>query len=190
VHVAKNVGATVIATGRSDDKLAVVKAQGADHVINCKKVDGDVGVRSFKDEVKELTAGRGVDVVYDGVGGDISLESLRCVSFGARFLIVGWASTPGVAKGKGQRGAPQANLLPTNLIMMKGLNVLGCPMAISTKNDPSIRKPRLQQIMQWVADGEIHPYVSQVFALADFKAAMQAKWEGKIIGGCVLHPPV
>jgi len=125
VHIAKLLGATVIATGRFNDKLTIVKEQGADYVINCKPIEGERGVRKFRDEVKALTDGRGVNVVYDGVGGDISLESMRCVSFGARFLIVGWASTPFVAKGKGQRGAPNANMLPTNLIMIKGLKVLG-----------------------------------------------------------------
>ena len=59
--------------------------------------------------------------------------------FGARYLVVGWAATPFVARGQGQRGAPNANLLPTNLIMMKGLDVLGCPTVISTVNDPSLR---------------------------------------------------
>jgi NADPH2:quinone reductase len=188
VHIAKLLGATVIATGRSDEKLALVKAHGADHVINCANLDGTTGVRRFRDEVKALTGGRGVDVVYDGVGGDVSLESLRCVSFGARFLIVGWASTPAVANGRGQRGAPNANQLPTNLIMMKGLDVLGSPMVIGTVNNPALRAPRLNQIMQWAADGLIKPYVSSVYDLADYKEAMLAKWNGKVTGGCVLHP--
>jgi NADPH2:quinone reductase len=188
VHVAKLLGATVIATGRSDDKLAIVRAQGADHVINCGSTDGSPGVRRFRDEVKALTGGRGVDVVYDGVGGAISLESLRCMRFGARFLVVGWAATPNVARGKGQRGAPNANLLPTNLIMMKGLDVLGCPTVLSTLNDPSIRAPRLDRIMQWVEEGRLHPYISHVFPLDDFKEAMRAKWRGDVVGGCVLHP--
>ena len=64
------------------------------------------------------------------------------------FSIVGWASTPFVAKGKGQRGAPNANSLPTNLMMMKGLDVLGCPTVISTLNNPSLRAPRLEQEVQ------------------------------------------
>jgi NADPH2:quinone reductase len=169
----------VIATGRSADKLAVVRAQGADHVL---------ATTSLRDEVKALTAGRGVDVVYDGVGGDISVESLRCVRFGARYLIVGWAATPSVARGKGQRGAPNANQLPTNLIMMKGLDVLGCPTVISTVNDPSIRAARLAQVLAWARTGQIAPYVSHRFALADFKAAMLAKWRGEVIGGCVVNP--
>jgi NADPH2:quinone reductase len=188
VHVAKLLGATVIATGRSDAKLAVVKAQGADHVINCKAEGGEGGVRQFRAEVKELTQGRGVDVVYDGVGGEISLESLRCVRFGARFLVVGWAATPFVAQGKGQRGAPNANVLPTNLIMMKGLDVLGCPTVISTVVDPSIREPRLAAVLGWAESGKILPHVSHVFPLAEFKTAMRAKWSGEVIGGCVLHP--
>ena len=185
VHLAKLLGATVIATGRSDAKLAVVEAQGADHVVNTR---AETGVRSFRDEVKALTGGRGVDVVYDGVGGDISLESLRCVRFGARYLIVGWAATPFVSRGKGLRGAPNANQLPTNLIMMKGLDVLGCPTVISTVQDPSLRAPRLAQILAWANDGSIVPHVSHTFPLAEFATAMRAKWNGDVIGGCVLHP--
>jgi NADPH2:quinone reductase len=168
VHVAKLVGATVIATGRSEAKLAVVKSQGADHVI---------GTQSLRDDVKRLTDGRGVDVVYDGVGGDISAASLRCVHFGARYLIVGWAATPGAV-----------NQLPTNLIMMKGLDVLGCPTVISTVNDPSIRTARLAQIMAWVNAGQLVPYVSRTYPLADFKTALHAKWNGDFVGGAVLHP--
>ena len=188
VHIAKIIGATVIATGRNDEKLETVKQQGADHVINCRAAEGESGVSRFRDEVKALTGGRGVDVVYDGVGGDISLESMRCVSFGARFLVVGWASTPFVSKGKGQRGAPNANMLPTNLIMMKGLKVMGCPTVISTQHDASIRPKRLEAIMQWVESGQLKPYISHTYSLSDIKEAMKAKWKGDIIGGCVVHP--
>ncbi len=185
VQLAKILGATVIATGRSEAKLAHVREQGADHVI---QTAGEEGLRAMRDQVKALTGGRGVDVVYDGVGGDISVESLRCVAFGARFLVVGWAATPFVAKGKGGRGAPNANVLPTNLIMMKGLDVLGCPTAISTAHDPSIRPARLAQILAWAEEGRIHPHVSHVFPLTEVKAAMRAKWSGEVTGGCVVHP--
>ncbi|MBK7398169.1 MAG: NADPH:quinone oxidoreductase family protein [Myxococcales bacterium] len=186
VQVAKLLGAKVIATGRSDKKLAIVREHGADHVISVTGPDGTL--RKFRDEVKALTGGAGVDVVYDAVGGDISLESLRCVRFGARFLIVGWASTPFVAQGKGLRGAPNANQLPTNLVMMKSLDVLGCPTAISTAFDPSSRPPRLAKVLQWAADGLITPHVSHTFPLASFREAMKARWTGEVTGGCVLHP--
>lgn len=185
VHVAKRVGATVIATGRSPDKNALVAEEGADHVIDTGTDDGSV--RRFRDEVKALTGGKGVDVVYDGVGGALSLEALRCVRFGARFVIVGWAATPFVAKGKGGRGAPNANQLPTNLIMMKGLDVLGSPTVIGTKNDPSLRAPRLKQIWQWVDEG-LRPRVGATFPMSEVHAAMRAKWESRVVGSCVLHP--
>ena len=181
VHVAKLLGAKVIAAGRSDEKLAVVKAQGADQVINTSS-------GSFREEVKALTGGQGVEVVYDGVGGDLSIEALKCVRFGARFLIVGWASTPFVAKGKGQRGAPNANQLPTNLIMMKGLDVLGCPTVISAVNDPTLRGPRHELLWKWVESGALEPHVSHVFPLSEVKEAMRAKWRGEFSGGGVLHP--
>ena len=186
VHLAKIIGATVIATGRRADKLDVVRAQGADHVINT--VDPQGGLRPFRDEIKALTGGEGVDVVYDGVGGDISVESMRCTRFGARFLIVGWAATPFVSRGKGRRGAPNANMLPTNLMMMKGLDVLGCPTVITTHRDPSIRTARLAQIMAWVDAGQLKPLVGQAFALTEIAEAMRAKWESRFVGGCVVHP--
>jgi NADPH2:quinone reductase len=188
VHVAKLMGATVIATGRSEEKLAVVKEQGADHIVNTGLPDGEKGVKRFREEVKDLTGGKGVDVVYDGVGGEISLESLRCVRFGARYLIVGWAATPFVAKGKGGRGAPNANVLPTNLIMMKGLKVLGCPTVIATQHDPSIRPKRLGQVLAWVEAGKLTPHVSHTFTLDNIQEALRAKWTGKIIGGCAVRP--
>ncbi len=172
VHIAKLLGATVIATGRSPAKLEVVAAQGADHVITTTQL---------RDQIKALTAGQGVDVVYDGVGGDLSVESLRCVRFGARYLIVGWAATPFVTR-------TQANLLPTNLIMMKGLDVLGCPTAISTAHDPSTRAPRLAQILGWAATGKIRPLVARRYALADVADALRAKWHGETVGGIVVHP--
>jgi NADPH2:quinone reductase len=156
--------------------------------VSTKGGKGQEGLRPFKDEVKALTGGAGVDVVYDGVGGDISLESMRCVKFGARFLVVGWAATPFVAKGKGERGAPNANVLPTNLIIMKSLDVLGCPTVISTVMNPASRAPRLAQVLAWAEEGKIRPHVSHVYPLADFRQAMRDKWNGVVIGGAVLRP--
>lgn len=185
VHVAKLVGARVIATGRTAEKLAIVEEEGADHVLATS--DGD-GVRRFRDDVRALTDGAGVDVVYDPVGGPISVESMRCVTFGARFLIVGWAATPLVAKGKGQRGAPNANQLPTNLIMMKGLKVLGCPTVIGTHRDPGLRPPRLRQIFAWIAEGRLTPRVGPGYPLDEVRDAMRAKWDSRFVGGCILRP--
>ena len=188
VHIAKHLGATVIATGRTASKLRAVAEQGADHILDTSPAEGETGIRRFREEVKALTEGRGVDVVYDGVGGPISLESLRCVRFGARYLIVGWAATPFVARGRGQRGAPNANVLPTNLIMMKGLDVLGCPTVISTQHDPSIREPRLEAILRWAGEGALVPHIGGRYSLDDFAQAMRAKWTSAHVGGVVVHP--
>jgi NADPH2:quinone reductase len=73
-------------------------------------------------------------------------------------------------------------------LMMKGLDVLGCPMAIATTNDPSLRAPRLAAVLAWAAGGRIRPHVSHAFPLAAFKDALRAKWNGEVVGGCVLHP--
>lgn len=188
VQMCRMLGAKVIATGRSDEKLEQLKPHGADHLINIRGTDYASGVRQFRDEVKALTDGRGVDVVYDAVGGDVSLESLRCVAFGARFLIVGWTSTPNVADGKGRRGAPRANQLPTNLIQMKGLDVLGCPAAITVQRSPEKREPRRSQILEWAAAGKLTPHVSRVFPISQAREALLARWEGGILGGCALRP--
>ena len=183
VEIARLTGARVLAAGRSAAKLGAATARGAEHVV----VVGE-GAEPLRDQVKALTGGKGVDVVYDPVGGDLSVESLRCVAFGARFLIVGWASTPDVARGKGGRGAPRANQLPTNLLMMKGVDVLGCPVVITTARDPSIRPPRLAQILAWAGAGQLAPNVSHTYPLADIREAMRAKWRGEVVGGCVVHP--
>ena len=187
VQVARLAGATVIASGRSDAKLAEVAAAGADHVLNTLG-DGDEPVRRFRDEVKALTGGRGADVVYDTVGGATSEEALRACAFGARFVIVGWTSTPDVARGRGARGAPRANRLPTNLIQMKGIDVLGAPAVISVAHDPSLRPPRLARVIDWAASGAIEPRVSHAFDLGDWRAAMLARWRSEPLGGCVVRP--
>jgi len=184
VHVAGILGATVIAVGRDPEKLAQVKAHGADHVVAV----GEDGAGRIRDEVKALTGGKGVHVVWDGVGGPISVEAIRSMRFGGRLCIVGWAAPPFVARGKGRRGAPNANVLPTNLIQMKGLDILGCPAVIATKHDPTLRPTRLEWIRARIAEGRLRPHVGPAYALEDYAEAMTAKWRSRHLGGCVLHP--
>ncbi|MBV69957.1 MAG: hypothetical protein CMH52_01285 [Myxococcales bacterium] len=188
IQVAKSLGARVLATTRTAHKVEQLKQLGADHVI-CTQGESDGDVRRFRDDVKLLTDNRGVDCVYDGVGGPTSLEAIRCTRFGARFLIVGWASTPDVARGRGRRGAPNANRIPTNLILMKSLDVLGCPAVISTKHDPSLRATRQDDLLLWAEQGRIKPYISHRFQLQNLKEALLAKWTGDIIGGCAILAP-
>ena len=146
--------------------------QGAHHTI----CTGGEERQPLRDSVRALTGGKGVDVVYDGVGGAISEESLRCVRFGARFLLVGWASTPLVAKGKGGRGAPNANRLPTNLMLMKGLR-LGCPAVISAQKIQVFGRKEFD-LNAWQRRAPSDP-TFHIFDLADAKKALMAKWREK-----------
>lgn len=178
VALAKLQGAIVIAAGRSPEKLAVVRAQGADHVI----VLGDDAPR-LSAEVKRITDGHGADVVYDPVGGNASSEGLRAAAYGARVLVVGWASTPLVA-----RGGRDPNTLPTNLILMKSLDVLGSPAAIAVHRDPSVRTRRLTDILAWARAGRMRPHVGAHFELGELNTALRAKWEGRYAGNVVVRP--
>ena len=186
VQVAKILGAIVIATGRSERKLAQVKAFGADHLINTSP-DSEGRLPKFREQVKDLTGGRGAAILFDTVGGDISLESLRSLAFGGRMVIVGWAQNTNVAKGGGKRGSENADRLPTNIIQMKGLHVMGAPMVIHSTREPGIRAPRLAKIFQWLGEKRITPFVSHAFPISDYRRAMHAKLAGEVNGGCVLR---
>jgi len=185
VQICSAMGVNVIATGGSDHKLNVVEKQclGEGKIIGRHNYNSE---SSLVKDVKEVV--KAVDVVYDTVGGlELGKNSLRVMKFGGRYCIVGWTSTPFAGGGRGA-GADHAtaNVLPTNLMMMKGAQVLGCPMAIHTNLDPSIRKPRMETIDRLVEEGLIKPHISHEFKLADAKEALLAKWNRKIIGGCVL----
>ena len=146
-------------------------------------------MRPFRDDVKALTGGRGVDVVYDGVGGDISLESLRCVRFGARFLIVGWAATPFVARGKGQRGAPERQRAADQPDHDEGPRRARLPdRDLDRRRSRRSARRGSRRSSRGPRAGKLTPHVSHTFPLAEFKDAMRAKWNGEVIGGCVLHP--
>lgn len=181
VALGKLLGATVIAAGRSRDKLAVVAREGADHVLCTADEAG--APRRFRDDLKALTGGAGVDVVYDAIGGETSVEALRGTAFGGRFVLVGWSSTPSAA-----RGDTPANTLPTNLVLMKSIDVLGSPAAISVLRDPSVRAPRLEAILTWAREGKLHPLVSKAYPLGELREALRAKWQSRHAGNVVVHP--
>jgi NADPH2:quinone reductase len=178
VQLGKLLGASVIAVGRSPEKLEIVHAHGADHVLRTGE-----GAPPLREQLKALTGGSGVDVVYDAVGGPISTEALRGAAFGARFVVVGWSATPFV--GRGER---DPNMLPTNLILMKSIDVLGSPAAIAVHRDPALRTERLAQILEWAREGRLRPLVSRTFAFAELPEALRAKWESRYPGNIVVHP--
>ena len=165
VQVGKILGATVIATSGSDEKLAVVTANGADHTINYSN--------GFRDRVKELTDGRGADVIYDPIGADVFDESMRCLNWGARILILGFVGgRPALAK--------------TNHLLIKGASAVGVRLGGFNDFEPETAVENLRVLAQWAADGKIVPHVSHTFLLEQAADAMQAIIDRKVIGKCVL----
>jgi NADPH2:quinone reductase len=169
VHVAKLLGAFVIATGGSAEKLAVVREQGADHTIVVPPGGG------FRDEVKALTSGRGVDVVYDPVGGDLFDESMRCITWGARLLVIGFTGgRPATAR--------------TNQLLIKGASVIGIRAGEIGRQVPGTVERNMAILLGWVADGRLKPHVSHRFAFSRAGEALQAVTDRKVVGKAVLIP--
>ncbi len=165
VQIGKVLGATVIATAGSDEKLAVVAANGADHVINY--TDG------FRDRVKELTGGRGADVIYDPIGADVFDESMRCLNWGARILILGFV---------GGRAA----LAKTNILLIKGASAVGVRMGGFNEFEPETAAANLRVLVEWAEAGKIAPHVSHTFPLDRVAEALQTIIDRKVIGKCVI----
>lgn len=180
VHIAKAIGAHVIATGRNLEKLKIVQKQGADDILVLK--EDEEGRYHFKDAVRSLLGGKGVDVVYDGVGGKVITESLRTLRFQGKYLVIGWASTPLIAKEK-----QKTNVIPSNLVLMKSLHVIGSPAVISAQKDPNIRKQRMNDLLGWVNAGKMVPYCTKVYPLTEIKEAFKARLSGDLVGGIAVQ---
>ncbi len=171
VDLGKQLGATVIATGGRDDKLAVVKARGADHVINYTQADGTLG--GFREKVKELTDGRGADVIFDPVGGDVFDESMRCINWNGRILPIGFTS------GRW----PQA---PVNLILIKHISIIGARAGEYGRRDPVRGKENDATLQAMATDGRIDPYICRGFPLAEAVAAMRLLENRDVVGKTVV----
>jgi NADPH2:quinone reductase len=161
----------VIATGGTDEKLAIVKARGADHVINYTLPDGRLG--GFRDRVKALTGDRGADVVYDPVGGDVFDESMRCVNWNARLLTIGFTS------GRW----PQAAV---NLILIKSLSVIGVRAGEYGRREPEKGAIVHEALLDLARSGRIDPYISAAFPLEDAVSAMRMLTDRKVVGKVVV----
>ncbi len=167
VEIAKAMGAKVIAAASSAEKLAVAKAAGADELINYSETN-------LKDEVKRLTGGQGVDVIYDPVGGDLFDQAIRSIAWNGRLLVVGFAS------GR----IPE---LAVNLCLLKGAAVLGVFWGAFAQRQPQDNAANFQQLFAWYAEGKVKPLVSQVFALEQAAAAINALGQRKAVGKVVVQ---
>jgi NADPH2:quinone reductase len=165
VEIGKMLGATVIAAASSEAKLAAAKAKEADHLLLYAR-------EPFRDAVKRMTDGRGADVVFDPVGGEILENSLRCIAWGARVLVIGFTGGIGLAR--------------TNLLLIKGASVLGVRAGEAARRDPRLGEVRIKNLLQWAEAGKIRPHISHRLPLEDYAQAMRLLIERKAIGRVAL----
>ena len=145
VAIGKQLGATVIATASSSEKLEVAGQHGADQLIDTSRED----VRA---RVKELTGGRGADVVYDPVGGDLFAASLRSMAFEGRILVIGFAGGT----------VPQ---IPANHLLVKNVDVIGLNWPAYAELNPQVMTESFRTLLQWYLEGAIQPFVSAIYGL-------------------------
>lgn len=168
VEIGKIMGARVIAAASSDDKLDVCKKAGADDLINYGKDD-------LRQRLKELVGDKGVDVVYDPVGGPYSEPALRATAWGGRFLVVGFA-------------AGEIPKIPLNLALLRERSIIGVYWGDWTRHDPAGHVRNVKQLVQWIAAGRIKPLVSERVSLRDTPAALARLTERKVKGKIVVQP--
>ncbi|HDS1734003.1 NADPH:quinone oxidoreductase family protein [Pseudomonas sp. BP8] len=166
VEIGKAMGATVIAAASSADKLAVAKAAGADELIDYSKA-------SLKEEIKRLTGGQGVDVIYDPVGGELFDQAVRGLAWNGRLLVVGFASGT----------IPQ---LPVNLALLKGASVVGVFWGAFAQRQPEDNAANFRQLFAWHAEGKLKPLVSQTYPLAEAGAAIERLAQRQAVGKLVV----
>lgn len=173
VECAKAAGARVIATARGADRLQVVRDHGADAVLDSLDFDGDAA-SSFRDAVKDLTGGAGVDIVYDPVGGVLAEQSLRCLGIDGRLLLIGFAggSLP---------------VFPPNHLLVKNVSIIGFYWGAYRRHAPHRVQSSFAQIGDWLKNGLLRPTVSQTFALADAAQALNALRHRSITGKAVIR---
>ena len=166
VQIAKQLGATVIATSESDDKLSIVGSCGADYLVNCKN--------GFRNQIKKLTNGRGVDVVFDPVGGDVFDESMRCLNMGARLVVVGFT---------GGRAAKAR----TNHLLIKCASVTGIRSGSMSRRDPITAKTNMDTLLKWAAAGKIRTHISHRFHFREVIKGLDAIAKRQVVGKAILY---
>ena len=166
VELGKLMGAKVIAAASSDDKLALCKEYGADETINYTTED-------LKNRLKELTDGKGVDVVYDPVGGHYSEAALRSMAWEGRFLVVGFA-TGEIPK------------IPLNLTLLKGCSIVGVFWGSFATKTPKKNMANTMELMQWYSEGKLKPHIHRIYPLADTSKALEEMMNRQVKGKVVI----
>ncbi|TVT31919.1 NADPH:quinone oxidoreductase family protein [Marinobacter vinifirmus] len=167
VELGKAMGAKVIAAASSSEKLRIAKDAGADELINYTD-------EPLKDAVKKLTKGKGVDVIYDPVGGDFTEQALRTMAWNGRHLIIGFA-------------AGDIPKVPANLTLLKGCSVVGVFWGAFTRNEPEVSAQNMMELLQMYSEGKIDPKVSEVFDFEQYAEALGALTGRRATGKIVLR---
>ena len=165
IEIGKAMGARVIACASSDEKLAVCRQHGADEAINYATED-------LRERIKTLTGGKGVDVIYDAVGGPYSEPAFRSIAWRGRHLVIGFA-------------AGDIPKLPLNLALLKGASVVGVFWGDFTRREPQVFAESARQLGRWYREGKLKPHVSATFPLARAAEAIKLlasrKAKGKVV---------
>lgn len=168
VELGKRMGLRVIAAASSEDKREAARTRGADEVI-------DYTAEDFRDRIKALTGGRGVDIVYDPVGGDIAESALRSVGWRGRYLVIGFAAG----------GIPK---FPANLLLLKGSALVGVFWGEFVKREPAENAANTQQLLAWLREGALQPLVSARYPLERASEALDALLGRRAIGKLLIVP--
>jgi len=168
VEIGKIMGARVIAAASSEEKLALCRKVGADETIDY--VSGNL-----RDRVKELTGGKGVDVVYDPVGGPYTESAFRVTAWGGRLLVIGFA-------------AGEIPKIPINLALLKERSIVGAYYGESVKHDPEGHLRNVKQLLEWYAAGKVKPSISEQVPLGKAAAAMKRMINRQVKGKVVVLP--
>jgi len=168
VEIGKALGATVIAGASSTEKLEIARQHGADQLINYKST-------SLKKSVAELTDGKGANVCYDPVGGDLFDEALSSLAWGGRILVIGFVG-----------GIPK---IPANRLLVKNRSAMGSSLRYYREHRPDQLRASVEELIAWWRDGKLKPLISQRFSLADVPAAMAELLERRAVGRIVIAMP-
>lgn len=166
VELGKLMGARVIAAASSREKLSVCVDRGADETINYSTED-------LKTRAKELTDGKGVDVIYDCIGGDYAEAALRAIGWEGRFLVIGF--TAGIPK------------LPLNLTLLKSCQVIGVFYGAMIARQPELLKEITTDLYAWMEEGKLNPYVSARYSLKEAPQALRDLLDRKVTGKVVIE---
>lgn len=166
IQLGKAMGARVIAAASSDAKLEVCKANGADELINYAGED-------LRSRVKAITQGRGLDVVYDPVGGPYSEPALRDMAWNGRFLVVGFA-------------AGEIPRIPLNLTLLKGCSIVGVFWGDFTRKEPERNRSNNEELMQLYLQGRIRPHIHATYPLDRAAEALGEVLNKRVSGKIVL----